>query len=100
MIGRLRKSGLRFELDQDSIPRLISEKLKGLTLVITGSFVKHSRDEYKKMIEVHGGKCGSGVTGKTNFLIAGEDCGPAKLEKARSLGVKVISEDEFLSLVT
>lgn len=100
LIERLRGSGLRFELDQDSIPKLISENLKGLTLVITGTFVKHSRDEYKKMIESHGGKCGSGVTGKTSYLLAGEDCGPSKLEKARSLGVKVISEDEFLALVS
>jgi DNA ligase (NAD+) len=100
LVERLRASGLQMELDADSIPKLISEKLKGLSLVITGTFSKHSRDEYKKLIESHGGKCGSGVTGKTNYLVAGEECGPAKLEKARSLGVKVISEDEFLDLVS
>ncbi|MFM7211858.1 MAG: BRCT domain-containing protein, partial [Actinomycetota bacterium] len=62
-------------------------------------FEQHSRDEYKQMIEEHGGKNGSGVTGKTDYLVAGKDCGPSKLEKATKLGVEVISEAQFLELI-
>ena len=75
-----------------------SDKLKGLTIVISGTFSKHSRDEYKAMIERHGGKNSGSVSGKTNYILAGENMGPAKLEKAAKLGVKIINEDEFLNM--
>ena len=63
-------------------------------------FAKHSRDEIKSMIEAHGGKVGSGVTGKTDFLVAGDGIGPSKLEKATQLGVQIITEEEFLALIS
>ena len=78
----------------------VSEKLSGLTLVISGTFEKHSRDEYKRMIEENGGKNGSGITKKTSYLFAGADAGPSKLEKAAELGVKLINEEEFLALIS
>ena len=68
-------------------------------MVISGTFEHHLRDEYKTMIEAHGGKNGSGVTSKTSLLLAGANMGPAKLEKAEKLGVKIISETEFLQLI-
>ena len=77
----------------------LSNKLNGLTIVISGTFEHHSRDEYKAMIEAHGGKNGSSVTSKTSILLAGANMGPAKLEKAEKLGVKIISEAEFLEMV-
>ena len=77
-----------------------TEKLKGLTIVISGTFSKHSRDEYKAMIEQHGGKNSGSVSGKTHYILAGENMGPAKLEKASKLGVKIIHEDEFLKMIT
>ena len=76
-----------------------SEKLKGLTIVISGTFSKHSRDEYKAMIEQHGGKNSGSVSGKTDYILAGENMGPAKLEKAAKLGVKIINEDAFLNML-
>ncbi len=77
----------------------LSNKLEGLTIVISGTFEHHSRDEYKVMIEAHGGKNSSGVTSKTSLLLAGANMGPAKLEKAEKLGVKIVSEAEFLEMV-
>ena len=76
-----------------------SEKLKGLTIVISETFSKHSRDEYKAMIEQHGGKNSGSVSGKTDYILAGENMGPAKLEKAAKLGVKIINEDAFLNML-
>ena len=76
-----------------------SEKLKGLTFVISGTFAKHSRDEYKAMIEQHGGKNSGSVSGKTSYILAGENMGPAKLEKAAKLNVKILHEDEFLLML-
>jgi DNA ligase (NAD+) len=99
LIDRLRKAGLQMAVHPDDVPRKVSERLKGLVLVITGTFSQHSREEYKQMIEENGGKNGSGVTGKTDYLIAGSDCGPSKLEKAEKLGVKIISEEAFLNLI-
>lgn len=99
LIVRLKEYGLQFELKESDRPVMLSEKLKGLTIVITGTFQKHSREDYKKMIEENGGKNGSGVTGKTNYLLAGDDCGPSKIEKAQKLGVKVIGEEAFLQLL-
>lgn len=97
LIERLTSFGVKME---GKVARAeLSNKLEGLTIVISGTFEHHSRDEYKAMIEAHGGKNGSGVTSKTSFLLAGANMGPAKLEKAEKLGVKIISETEFLEIV-
>jgi DNA ligase (NAD+) len=76
-----------------------SEKLKGLTFVISGKFNMISRDDLKKLIEQNGGKSAGSVSGKTSFLIAGEEMGPEKLKKAEKLGVKIIGETEFLKML-
>lgn len=76
-----------------------TDKLQGASIVISGTFIQHSRDEYKAMIEQHGGKNSGSVSGKTGYILAGENMGPAKLEKAAKLGVKIIYEEEFLNLI-
>ena len=97
LIERLTSFGVKME---GKVARAeLSNKLEGLTIVISGTFEHHSRDEYKAIIEAHGGKNGSGVTSKTSLLLAGAHMGPAKLEKAEKLGVKIISETEFLEIV-
>jgi DNA ligase (NAD+) len=73
--------------------------LAGLTFVISGVFNKMSRDEAKEIIEAQGGKCSGSVSSKTDYLLAGEGMGPAKLEKATQLGVKIISEDDLMSMI-
>lgn len=98
IIARLKAAGLKFELSEDQ-QQAGTEKLKGLTIVISGVFTKHNREEYKEMIELHGGKNSGSISGKTSYLLAGENMGPEKLKKAQSLGVKIINEDEFLSLI-
>ena len=74
-------------------------KLQGKSIVISGVFTHHSRDEYKVMIEDNGGKNVGSVSKSTSFILAGENMGPAKLEKANKLGVRVVSEDEFLAMI-
>ena len=69
------------------------------SIVISGTFSKHSRDEYKEMIERNGGKNVGSVSKKTDFILAGENMGPAKLEKAKSLGITIINEDTFLNMI-
>ncbi|MBS1638333.1 MAG: NAD-dependent DNA ligase LigA [Bacteroidetes bacterium] len=98
VIQRLRAKGLQFELSE-SQQQAGTEKLKGLTFVISGVFNKHSREQYKEMIELNGGKNSGSISGKTSYVLAGENMGPEKLKKAQSLGVKLINEDEFLSLL-
>lgn len=98
LVARLKEQGLRMELSKEHLANR-SEKLKGLTFVISGTFAKHSRDEYKAMIEQHGGKNSGSVSGKTSYILAGENMGPAKLEKAAKLNVKILHEDEFLSML-
>ena len=95
---RLKKAGLQFELSEEQ-QQGGTDKLKDLTIVISGVFEKHSREEYKELIELHGGKNSSSISKKTNFILAGENMGPEKLKKAQSLGVKLINEDEFLDLI-
>ncbi|MBP7244249.1 MAG: NAD-dependent DNA ligase LigA [Bacteroidia bacterium] len=99
MVESLRKSGLQFQLSPEDMPVKVSEKLKGISIVISGTFEQHSRDEYKQIIEENGGKNASGVTRKTNFLFAGADAGPSKLDKAKEYGVKIINEEEFLKML-
>ena len=98
LVNRLKEYGLQMMVTEDKLANR-SEKLKGLTIVISGTFSKHSRDEYKAMIEQHGGKNSGSVSGKTHYILAGENMGPAKLEKASKLGVKIINEDEFLKMI-
>lgn len=72
--------------------------LSGMTIVISGVFLKHSRDEYKEIIERNGGRNSSSISGSTSFILAGDNMGPSKREKAEKLGIKIISEDEFLNM--
>ncbi len=98
IVERLQAYGLQMSVSEDVLANR-TEKLKGLIFVISGTFSKHSRDEYKKMIEQHGGKNSGSVSGKTNYILAGENMGPAKLEKAAKLGVQIIGEEDFLKMI-
>ncbi len=98
IIVRLKTAGLQFELSEAQ-KQAGSEKLKGLTFVISGVFNKHSRDQLKDMIEFHGGKNSGSISGKTSYLLAGDNMGPEKLKKAQSLAVKIISEDDFEAML-
>lgn len=98
LVERLKKAGLQFSRPEES-ENGYSDKLAGLSIVISGVFTKHSRDEYKEMIEKNGGKNTGSISAKTSYILAGENMGPAKLEKARKLGIKIINEEEFLSLI-
>lgn len=98
IINRLKEAGLQMEKQaEDEGER--SDKLVGLSIVISGVFSKHSREEYKDMIEKHGGKNVGSISAKTSFVLAGENMGPAKLEKAQKLGIKIINEDDFLQML-
>ncbi len=102
ILDRLRKAGLQMALSEDEISNLnsqISNVLQGLSIVISGTFSHHSREEYKAMIEAHGGKNVGSVSKKTSFILAGENMGPEKLKKAEALGVKLMTEDEFLEMI-
>lgn len=97
-VMRLKEHGLQFELSEDVLAAK-TEKLMGLTIVISGTFKLHSRDEYKSIIVQNGGKNSGSVSKKTDYILAGENMGPAKLEKAQKQGVKIISEEDFLKMV-
>ena len=97
IIRRLREAGLQFEAEAPTTPT--STALAGLSIVISGVFSLHSRDEYKALIEQHGGKNVGSISAKTSFVLAGENMGPAKLEKAEKLGIRILSETEFLDLI-
>ena len=98
VVNRLRAAGVQMQLS-DEATEGASDKLKGLSIVISGVFTHHSRDEYKALIELHGGKNVGSISAKTSFVLAGDNMGPTKLEKAQKLGVRIVSEDEFLSLI-
>lgn len=98
VINKLRTFGLQFELSESIIAQR-TEKLKGLSIVISGTFDKYSRDEYKSMIEQNGGKNSGSISSKTSYVLAGDNMGPAKLEKAKSLGIPIINEDDFLKML-
>lgn len=98
VINKLRTFGLQFELSESIIAQR-TEKLKGLSIVISGTFEKYSRDEYKSMIEQNGGKNSGSISSKTNYVLAGDNMGPAKLDKAKSLGIPIINEDDFLKML-
>ena len=98
IIARLRNFGLQMKMAEDKITPH-STILQGKSIVISGTFTLHSRDEYKEMIEKNGGKNISSVSAKTDFILAGENMGPAKLEKAHKQGVSIINEKEFLDML-
>lgn len=97
-VNRLKLQNLQFSLSEDAMA-LKTDKLKGITIVISGTFELHSRDEYKAMILQNGGKNSGSVSKSTDFILAGDNMGPAKLEKAEKLGVKIIKENEFLKMI-
>jgi DNA ligase (NAD+) len=97
-VGRLRSNGLQFTLSEEALAAK-TDKLKGLSIVISGTFELHSRDEYKAMILQNGGKNSGSVSKNTDYILAGENMGPAKLEKAEKLGVKIIDEQAFLKML-
>lgn len=98
IIDNLKKAGLQLNLSENEL-QLKSDKLKGLTIVISGTFNRVSRDELKELIQQHGGKNVSSISASTSMLVAGDKMGPAKLEKANRLGIKIISEDDFFELI-
>ena len=99
LVGKLKSAGLSFEVEQDGAPEGNTELLKGKSIVVSGVFSLHSRDEYKTMIENNGGKNVGSVSGATSFILAGENMGPSKLEKAGKLGVRIVGEEEFLEMI-
>lgn len=97
-VERLRQYGVQMQITEERLSER-TDKLSGATIVISGTFTHHSRDEYKALIEQHGGINTGSVSGKTTYILAGENMGPAKLEKARKLGVRILSEEEFLEMI-
>ena len=97
IVRRLKDYGLRMSLSEEQLAGH-TDRLKGLTIVISGVFQRHSRDEYKTLIEQHGGKNTGSISAKTSYLLAGDNMGPAKLQKAEKLGVKIINEQQFLEM--
>lgn len=95
IIGRLRQAGLQFE---EAARELASEALAGRSFVVSGRFTR-SRDEMKELIELHGGRNLAAVSGNVDYLVAGEKMGPAKLKKAEKLGIRILTEEEFLRMV-
>lgn len=98
LVARLKEIGLQFKRPEQDRNEY-TDKLAGKSIVISGIFTHHSRDEYKLLIEKNGGKNVGSISSKTSFILAGENMGPAKLEKARKLGVPIIDENEFLSMI-
>ena len=98
LVERLRRAGLKFEAAEADLSGY-TDRLKGKSIVISGVFAHHSRDEYKELIEKHGGKNVGSISKKTSFILAGENMGPSKLEKAKALNIEIISEDDFLNMI-
>lgn len=98
MVERLRQYGLQMSLSEEQLQGT-SDKLAGKSIVISGVFSHHSRDEYKTLIEQHGGKNVGSISGKTSFILAGDNMGPSKLQKAEKLGIPIVNEDEFLEMI-
>ncbi|MGG5575948.1 NAD-dependent DNA ligase LigA [Myroides sp. C15-4] len=97
-IERLKAHGVQMVLEEKE-STVVSDVLKGKTIVVSGVFTQVSRDELKQMIEDHGGKNGSSISSKTDYVVAGDKMGPAKLEKANQLGITILTEEEFLTLI-
>ncbi len=98
LIERLRTAGVQFEMKTDTT-KPVSDKLAGKSIVISGVFQNFSRDEIKAMIEKHGGNNVSSISSKTDYVVAGENMGPSKQEKARKLNIPILSEEEFLKMI-
>ncbi|CDA70103.1 NAD-dependent DNA ligase LigA [Phocaeicola coprocola] len=98
LVERLRQSGLKLEADEEDLSGY-SDKLKGMSIVISGVFARHSRDEYKALIEKHGGKNVGSISKKTFFILAGDNMGPSKLGKAQQLNIPIKDENEFLAMI-
>ena len=98
IVNRLRDYGVQMQLSESQMMPA-SEKLAGQSIVISGVFQHHSRDEYKLLIEQNGGKNVGSISSKTSFILAGENMGPSKLEKAQKLGIRIMNEDDFLDLI-
>ena len=98
IVERLRGYGLQFALSEEQTAAQ-SDRLAGQSIVISGVFAHHSRDEYKLIIEQNGGKNVGSISGKTSFILAGDNMGPSKLQKAEKLGIRIVSEDEFLEMI-
>ena len=96
-VERLKQAGLQFEIEEVALD---SNALEGKTFVVSGVFSQFSRDEIKELIEKNGGKNVGSISAKTNYVLAGENMGPAKLEKASSLGIPIISEAEFIQMIS
>ena len=99
IITRLQAAGVQLASNEPEAAASVPQVLEGKTIVISGTFTEHSRDEYKQMIEDYGGKNSGSVSKKTDFILAGDNMGPAKLDKARELGVRIINEQEFLQMI-
>ena len=99
LIKKIKNAGIKLELENETVKK-ISVKLEGKTIIISGVFENFSRDELKELIEKNGGKNVSSVSSKTDYLLAGDKIGPAKLEKAKKLNITIISEDEFVELIS
>ena len=98
IIERLRKAGVTMSADE-SADAAKTDRLCGKSFVISGVFSRHSRDQYKEMIELNGGKNVSSISGKTDYVLAGDNMGPAKLEKANKFGIPIIDENTFLEMI-
>ncbi|MCR5242948.1 MAG: NAD-dependent DNA ligase LigA [Prevotella sp.] len=99
LLERLKGYGLQMSLSEEQLSAQ-SDRLAGMSIVISGVFQHHSRDEYKVLIEQHGGKNVGSISKKTSFILAGDNMGPAKLEKAERMGIRIVHEDEFLAMLT
>ena len=97
-IERLREAGVQMQMEELDLSEY-TDKLVGQSIVISGVFTHHSRDEYKEIIEKNGGKNVGSISKKTSFILAGDNMGPAKLEKANKLGVPIVDEDSFLKML-
>ena len=89
---------MRMGLSEEQM-QTVGNALEGKSIVISGVFAHHSRDEYKLLIEQHGGKNVGSISGKTSFILAGDNMGPSKLQKAEKLGIPIVNEDEFLNMI-
>lgn len=98
LIDFLKSQGLNFQIDEDKLSEK-TEKLKGLNIIISGTFTQHSRDELKNLIDQNGGKNVGSISKKTSYLVAGDNMGPSKREKAEKLGIPIISEDDFIKML-
>ncbi len=99
LITRLKTAGLQFYRKREDLSTY-TNKLAGMSIVISGVFAHHSRDEYKALIEKNGGKNSGSISNKTSFILAGDNMGPSKLEKAQKLGIRIVNEDEFLEMIS